>query len=93
MFINDSGAKPMDAFCGFPKQSASRARSTIEFQCHRALFGVCFFATAMFLFPTAWDMHYESVLFPCPAMDPRKATDTDTSISISTARCQEGLSD
>jgi hypothetical protein len=48
MFINGSGAKPMDAFCDFPKQSPSRVRSTIEFQCDRALFGVsqqlCIFA-------------------------------------------------
>jgi hypothetical protein len=90
MFINGSGAKPMDAFCGFPKQSPSRVRSTIEFQCDRALFGVSQ-QLCIFLCPTAWDMDYESVLFPCPAIGFRKATDTDTSIFI-TARCQEGLS-
>lgn len=41
MLFNGSGAKPMIAFCSFPKTATIRGRSTIEFQCHRALFGVC----------------------------------------------------
>lgn len=63
MLINGSGAKPMDAFCSFPKQSPSRAEVLLSF----SVIGLCSeraWSIAMPSFPAAWNMRYESVLFP-----------------------------
>ena len=83
MFINGSGAKPMDAFCSFPKQLPSRAEVLLSFSVV-GLCSACAWSIAMPSFPTVRGVRYEAVLFPSMprySMGLPKATD----MSISSA--------
>jgi len=59
MFINGSGAKPMDAFCSFPKQLPSRAEVLLSFSVV-GLCSACAWSIAMPSFPTVRGVRYGS---------------------------------